>query len=147
MEIQNPILCLRKKYPTKFWAQNKIFLLTAYRSKVIFCISKTNLDSSLDDETIESQLITYSELTNSIIRKEEEYVYTSKNYTFYKLKLLIEYPLPYERQIWNYQHTDANPIKKSLNQDNCNELFRNKNVNKQVALLTGIILNVFITSC
>lgn len=96
---------------------------------------------------LKSQLITYSELTNSIIRKEEEYVYTSKNYTFYKLKLLIEYPLPYERQIWNYQHTDANPIKKSLNQDNCDELFRNKNVDKQVALLTGIILNVFITSC
>ena len=59
----------------------------------------------------------------------------------------MEYPLPYERQIWNYKHADANPIKKSLNQDNWDQLFQNKNVNKEVALFTGTILNVFITSC
>ena len=40
----------------------------------------------------------------------------------------MEYPLPYERQIWNYKHADANPIKKSLNQDNWDQLFQNKNV-------------------
>ena len=45
-------------------------------------------------------------------------LYFKENYTFYKLNLFTEYPLQYERQIWDYKPADANSVKKSLNQVN-----------------------------
>ena len=63
--------------------------------------------------------------------------------TYCKLNLIIKYPPPYERQVWDYKHTETNPIKKSLNQVNWNQVFQNKNVNEQVAILNNIILNIF----
>ena len=38
---------------------------------------------------------------------------------------------------------DERFIKKSRNQVNWNQLFQNKNVNKEVAILNNIILNIF----
>ena len=38
---------------------------------------------------------------------------------------------------------DERFIKKSRNQVNWNQLFQNKNVNKEVAILDNIILNIF----
>ena len=63
--------------------------------------------------------------------------------TYCKLNLIIKYPPSYERQVWDYKHTETNPIKKSLNQVNWNQVFQNKNVNEQVAILNNIILNIF----
>ena len=63
--------------------------------------------------------------------------------TYCKFNLFIEYPPPYERQVWDYDHADTSSIKKSLNQINWNQLFQNKNVNEQVAILNNIILNIF----
>ena len=50
---------------------------------------------------------------------------------------------PYEQQLWNYKHADTNSIKKLFNQVTCDQLFQNKNVNEQVAILNNIILNIF----
>ena len=50
---------------------------------------------------------------------------------------------PYDQQLWDYKHADTNSIKKSLNQVNWDQLFQNKNVNEQVAMLNNIILNIF----
>ena len=60
-----------------------------------------------------------------------------------KFNLFIEYLPPYDQQPWDYKHADTNSIKKSLNQVNWDQLFQNKNVNEQVAMLNNIILNIF----
>ena len=62
--------------------------------------------------------------------------------TFCKFNLFIEYPPPYEPQVWDYKHADTSSTKKSLDQVNWNQLFQNKNVNEQVAILNNIILNI-----
>ena len=41
------------------------------------------------------------------------------------------------------KHADTSSIKKSLNQVKQNQLFQNKNVNEQVAILNNIILSIF----
>ena len=38
--------------------------------------------------------------------------------TYCKFNLFIEYPPPYEQQVWDYKHADTSSIKKSLNQVN-----------------------------
>ena len=35
--------------------------------------------------------------------------------TYCKFSLFIEYPPPYERQVWDYKHADSSSVKKSLN--------------------------------
>ena len=45
--------------------------------------------------------------------------------------------------MYYYIHTDINSIKKIFNQVNWDQLFQNKNVNEQLALLNGFILNIF----
>ena len=60
-----------------------------------------------------------------------------------KFNFFIKNLHPYERQVWDYKHSDPSSVKKSLNQVNWNQLFQNKNVNKQVAILNNIILDIF----
>ena len=50
---------------------------------------------------------------------------------------MIKDPLPYERFVWDYKHSNENAIAKALDQVDWNFSFFNKNVNEQV--------NIFLT--
>ena len=54
-----------------------------------------------------------------------------------KFNLMIKDPLPYERFVWDYKHSNENAIAKALDQVDWNFSFFNKNVNEQV--------NIFLT--
>ena len=56
---------------------------------------------------------------------------------------MIEYPPPYERLVWDYNHANQNAIAKALDQVDWNFLFFNKNVHKQVSILSIIWMNIF----
>ena len=58
------------------------------------------------------------------------------------IHLNIEYPLPYERLVWDYRKADINSIRKTL-KVNWEFLFQNKNVHEQVLILNKTLLNVF----
>ena len=63
--------------------------------------------------------------------------------TYCKFNLFIKYRPPYEQQVLDCKHADTSSIKKSLNQVKQNQLFQNKNVTEQVAILNNIILSIF----
>ena len=46
--------------------------------------------------------------------------------TFCKLNLKVEYPLPYERLVWNFKKSNNDAIKKAIELVNWNFLFSNK---------------------
>ena len=56
---------------------------------------------------------------------------------------MIEYPPPYERLVWDYNYANQNAIAKALDQVDWNFLFFNKNVHKQVSILSIIWMNIF----
>ena len=87
--------------------------------------------------TDQPNLVTDSEVYSSL------HLNCHHQITYCKFNLFIEYPPPYERQVSDYKHADTSSIKRSLNQVNWNQLFQNKNVNEQVAILNNIILNIF----
>ena len=60
-----------------------------------------------------------------------------------KFNLMIEYPPPCERLVWDCNHANQNAIDKALDQVNWNFLFFNKNVHKPVSILNRTLMNVF----
>ena len=62
---------------------------------------------------------------------------------FCKFNLMIEYPPPYERLVWDYKHSDENAIAKALDQADWNFLFFNKNFHEQVSILNRTLIKVF----
>ena len=63
--------------------------------------------------------------------------------THCKLNLIIEYPPPYERLVWDYKKANTENIKKSLESVNWETLFDNKSVNTQVCIISETIMNIF----
>ena len=61
--------------------------------------------------------------------------------TYCKSNLIINYPPPYDRQVWDYKKGDTTLIKKALSQVNWYFLF--DNVNDQVEILNDTNTNVF----
>ena len=59
---------------------------------------------------------------------------------FCKFNLVIEYPPPYERLVWNYKHPAT---AKALDQADWNFLFFNKYVHEQVSILNRTLIKVF----
>ena len=57
--------------------------------------------------------------------------------------LNIVYPPPYQGLLWNYKKADVLKIQKALKLVNWDRLLDNKNVDSQVLILNGIILNIF----
>ena len=62
--------------------------------------------------------------------------------TFCKFNLIVEYPPPYQRLVWDYKRANFNSIKQGLYQVNCSTILSNKDVHQQVNILNSIILNV-----
>ena len=62
---------------------------------------------------------------------------------FCKFNLMIEYPPPYERLVWDYKHSDENAIAKALDEADWHFLFFNKNVHEQVSILNRTLIKVF----
>ena len=60
-----------------------------------------------------------------------------------KFNLNISYPPPYQRPIWDYKKADSEKIRKALDTVNCERLFNKKDIDTQVAVFNGTILNVF----
>ena len=65
----------------------------------------------------------------------------SNNYA--KLNLKIEYPPPYSRKIWNYNRSETDLIKRSIESFDWSKLFSGKNVHEQVELFNKTLLNIF----
>ena len=60
-----------------------------------------------------------------------------------KLHVIIEYPLPYERLVWDYRKANIESIQKSVKSVNWENLFNNKTINKQVSIFNETIMNIF----
>ena len=63
--------------------------------------------------------------------------------TYCKFKLSIEYPPPYEYLVWDYKRGNLEGIKKSVESVNCEVLFNNKSVHKQVSIFNEILTHIF----
>ena len=63
--------------------------------------------------------------------------------TFCNFNLIIGYPPPYQRLVWDYKRANVNSIKQALYQVNWSTILSNKDVHQQVNILNSIILNVF----
>ena len=61
--------------------------------------------------------------------------------TYSKFNLIINYPPPYNQQVWDYKKADTTLIKKALSQVNWCFLFDKKDVNDQVKILNDTIPN------
>ena len=57
--------------------------------------------------------------------------------------LNIVHPSLYQSLLWNYKEADVSKIQKALELVNWERLLDNKNVDSQVLILNGIILNIF----
>ena len=62
---------------------------------------------------------------------------------FSKFNLMIEYPPPYERLVWDYKKANADSIQKALEKTDWGFLFSNKTVHQQVKILNNTLMNVF----
>ena len=60
-----------------------------------------------------------------------------------KINFQIHFPVPFQRKVWDYSKADITLIRRSLKAINWQEIFRFSDVNRQVASLNSIILNVF----
>ena len=63
--------------------------------------------------------------------------------THCKINLQVEYPPPYQRNLWNYAKANKDAILSALQNIDCHRLFATKTVHQQVNLLNDMILNVF----
>ena len=59
------------------------------------------------------------------------------------INLLIEYPPPYHRLIWDYCNVDILSIGKSTSSINWNHLFSDNHIDIQVFFFKECVLNVF----
>ena len=63
--------------------------------------------------------------------------------TFAHINLLIEYPPPYHRLIWDYSNADILNIRKSISSINWSHLFSDNHIDIQVSIFEECVLNVF----
>ena len=59
--------------------------------------------------------------------------------TFCKFNLIIEYPPPYQRLVWDCKRTNVDSIKQALYQVNWSTILSNKDVHQQVNIPNSII--------
>ena len=57
--------------------------------------------------------------------------------------IMIEYPPPYQRLVWDYKKANIDSIQKALKQINWKFLFSNRSVHQQVDILNNTLMNVF----
>ena len=60
-----------------------------------------------------------------------------------KLNLEVTYPPPYAREIWHYQDSNIDLIRRSINEFDWDRAFANKNVDEKVLIFNKTVLNVF----
>ena len=60
-----------------------------------------------------------------------------------KFNLMIVYPPPYERLVWDYKRANTDAIISSINQADWEFLFFNKNVHQQVYIFNKTLMNIF----
>ena len=59
-----------------------------------------------------------------------------------KFNLKVQYPPPYEREVWHYKEADTDLIRPSVEMFNWDRAFKNSNVNDMVGICTKTILNI-----
>ena len=62
---------------------------------------------------------------------------------FSRFNLMIEYPPPYERLVWDYKKVNIDAIQKALVKIDWRFLFSNKSVHHPVKILNNVLMNVF----
>ena len=62
--------------------------------------------------------------------------------TYAKFNLQIDYPSPYEREIWHYQKANTDQIRKAIEQFSWDSSFKNLEVNEMVFLFNKTIKNI-----
>ena len=63
--------------------------------------------------------------------------------SFAHINILIEYPPPYHRLIWDYSNADILNIRKSISSINWSHLFSDNHIDIQVSIFEECVLNVF----
>ena len=56
-----------------------------------------------------------------------------------KFNLKMSYPPPCERKIWHYEHANADPLKRAIEQFPCEKSFRNLRINEMAYYLTKLL--------
>ena len=59
-----------------------------------------------------------------------------------KFNLKMWYPPPCERKIWHYEHANADPLKRAIEQFPCEKSFRNLRSNEMAYLFNKTIKNI-----
>ena len=59
-----------------------------------------------------------------------------------KCNLKVYYPPPYEREVWHYQNTDSNAMKKAITDFSLERAFEDLSVNEKVSLFNKTIKNI-----
>ena len=59
-----------------------------------------------------------------------------------KFNLDIVYPPPYEREIWHYQKTNIDLIKRAINSFDWEKAFSNIDVDKTISIFNQTIINI-----
>ena len=59
-----------------------------------------------------------------------------------KFNLDIVYPPPYEREIWRYQKTNIDLIKRAINSFDWEKAFSNIDVDKTISIFNQTIINI-----
>ena len=62
---------------------------------------------------------------------------------FSKFNLMIEYPPPYDRLVWDNKKANIDSIQKALKKTDWKFLFSNKSLQQQVKILDNTLMNVF----
>ena len=62
---------------------------------------------------------------------------------FGHINILIEYPQPYHRLIWDYSNVDILNIRKCISSIKCIHLFSDNHIDIQVSIFEECVLNVF----
>ena len=63
--------------------------------------------------------------------------------TYCNINLMIVYPSPYERLVWDYKRANESLINAALNKVDWEFLFSNKSVNQQVIIFNQSVMNIF----
>ena len=121
---------------------DSLFLISSTSGYTQLINSATNIienSSSCIDLIFTQQpnLVTSSEVHTSLHNSCHHQI------TFAHINLLIEYPPPYHRMIWDYSNADILNIRKSMSSINWSHLFSDNYIDIQVSILEERVLNVF----
>ena len=63
-----------------------------------------------------------------------------------KFNLEVLYPPPYTREVWHYQDSNVDLIRRSINEFDLDRTFANKHIDQKVLIFNKIVLNILLNN-